>query len=519
MAMCHGGAPGHFRLGGAARGRGMRPGRQSERSRQRVVARCARLSLAMIIGLSLLATPTSATVSSHATQGTGRAAKPPRHWDPRILPLVRFVAHARGLSFKHPVPVHFLSDAAFNNESNSTPGSLSKSDRAELAAGAGTLRAIGLAQVDGQTLFNAQNTVNLADTDAFYDSDKKEIFVRGTGLDLSTRVTIAHELTHVLQDQYFDLNRLNDTANNLGNEASDAITSLIEGDAVHIENDYVDSLSQSQQNSYDTTNNQEVAAAESSIPSNVPAILQALSEAPYDVGPTFVQALLDNGDRARLNAAFANPPRTDAEIINPSRYLAGLVAPRLATPRVAVGERRVGTPDSLGAEVLYFMLAARLDSVTALKTADAWAADRYVRFEQAGVQCLRDTFAGRNEADTDALANALAAWTLHGPSGAATTQSSETHVTLRSCDPGAAAVPPNSRILAASTPLATRAALVLQALDGGLKPSTAQCTADRLVADPSVATFLNLDQPTQQQINDFSTKAQNAAGACAGLTS
>lgn len=481
-----------------------------------LIARSACLSLVTIVGLSPLATTASALITPRNARGAPRAGGPPRQWDRRILPLVRFVEHTRGLTFKHPVAVQFLSGEAFNKESGSTPGSPGNADRARLDAAAGTLRSVGLAEIDSQTLFNEENTLNSAEIEAFYDSDKKEIFVRGTSLDLSTRVTVAHELTHALQDQYFDLNRLNDAAQRRGDDASDAMTSLIEGDAVHVEDSYVGSLAQSQQNRYYAAQNQLAAAAEGAVSGNVPAVLHALSEIPYDVGPSFVQALLDNGGNARLNGAFTRPPRSDADIINPARYLSGLVAPRLAAPRIDAGKRRVGSPSSLGAVALYFMLAGRLDPLTALKAADAWDADRYVRFEQNGVQCLRVTFVGRNKADTGVLAHVLAAWAPQGPSVAATTQANQTGVTMRACDPGGAAVPSDARIMNASMTLAERAALVGQAIVGGLSPSTAQCTADRLVADPAVATFLALDQPTQPQIDEFSRKAQNATRACHG---
>ena len=46
---------------------------------------------------------------------------------------------------------------------------------------------------------------------------------------------LAHELTHVLQDQHFDLNKLRTDA---AAGADLAVLSLIEGDAVSIENEY-----------------------------------------------------------------------------------------------------------------------------------------------------------------------------------------------------------------------------------------------------------------------------------------
>ena len=76
--------------------------------------------------------------------------------------------------------------------------------------------------------------------------------IRGKNLaDVATRVTVVHELTHALQDQHFDLNKLTDATKTSG--ADTALTALIEGDAVRVENKYVDALSKADQNAYDKT--------------------------------------------------------------------------------------------------------------------------------------------------------------------------------------------------------------------------------------------------------------------------
>ena len=50
-----------------------------------------------------------ATVGSHGPTY-------PAKWNPRVLAMVHFVEHERGLSFIHPVKVEFLSSARFNQE-------------------------------------------------------------------------------------------------------------------------------------------------------------------------------------------------------------------------------------------------------------------------------------------------------------------------------------------------------------------------------------------------------------------
>ncbi len=444
----------------------------------------------------------------------GQPPSRPPTWDSRVLPLVRFVEGHRGLQFKHPVPVHFLSQPAFNNEVTTKPTTLTRADRAQLDEAAQVLRALGLAATDGASLFNQENTLNAASTEAFYDSDRKAVFVRGMSLDLSGRVTIAHELTHALQDQYFDLNRINDRASNAGSEASDAATSVIEGDAVTVEDDYVSSLQQSQQNQYFASQDQQAAAAEGAVSQRVPGVLQALSQTPYDLGPTFIEALLQHGGHARVNRAFERPPTRDNQILNPAVYLAGGRTPRIQAPVLAPGETRVGSLDSLGSVLLYFTLAARLDPLTSVKAASAVAADRFVRYQRGGASCLRAAIAGTSRDGTTAVRDALQRWAAAGPSGSATVAGAGQTVALQACDPGPAALPTDSRMLDAETQLGNRAGLMSSAIDGGVAVSGAQCAADQLFADPALAPILAASNPTPAQLDQLRAAEQQAATAC-----
>ena len=89
--------------------------------------------------------------------------------------------------------------------------------------------------IDGKVdLFKQENGLNSGGILAYYDFHDKKVRVKGTALTPDVRVTLAHELTHALQDQYFDLGR-EDT---LPDDAQQAFRSVIEGDAVVVQNAY-----------------------------------------------------------------------------------------------------------------------------------------------------------------------------------------------------------------------------------------------------------------------------------------
>ena len=161
---------------------------------------------------------------------------------------VRFVERHRKLEFEHPVPVKFLDDDAFVKAYQRDDPKITKEDRADAERSAGQLRALGL--VEGPVdLIESQKDLAATDTVGFYDQERKALFVRGTDLtDVDVRITLVHELTHALQDQRFDLTRLDDAIETSGEDF--ALTALVEGDATSVEDDYLYSLPQTDQDAY-----------------------------------------------------------------------------------------------------------------------------------------------------------------------------------------------------------------------------------------------------------------------------
>jgi hypothetical protein len=416
--------------------------------------------------------------------GAAGAASSSGEWDSRVAPIVRTVEKIRGLQFDHPVPVRFLSDKAFRKEVTSDEADLTKQDKREIKRATETLRALGLISGDVD-LFGAVNTKQGSDVLAFYDPEKKEVVVRGKGpIDVATKGTLAHELTHVLQDQTFDLNDTEAEFDETTTE-SDAFDALVEGDATWVEREYVSRLPESDQDAYYEA--QESAGGEADPDAEpVPAIVDVLFGAPYVLGPDLVDMLRLDGGKAALNEAFRNPPTADAQVLDPVKLLLQTTTKKVAAPKPAKGEKQVGEADEFGALGLYLVLASRLPAAQAFAAASQWAGDREITVRADGTTCIRAAFRGRTDPATQTLAAGLEAWAATLPPGTATVTPKAHTVELRSCDPGAdSPAPDDTRFDEALTVLVERNGAITEALRGDAPIEVAACFADGIVAEPS----------------------------------
>ena len=178
---------------------------------------------------------------------------------------------------------------------------------------------LGLLPV-GTSLRTAELDLLSGQVAGYYAPDKKQLFVvsRSGGIGPSQRVTYAHEFTHQLQDQHFDLTEMQARVAN-ESDPSAALLCLIEGDAVSVQTSW-------------TTENLTAAdlaqlVADASDPAvvqsllNAPPILRILSLAPYTEGQAFVSALQAAGGEAAVNKAFGDPPISTSQVLRPALYL------------------------------------------------------------------------------------------------------------------------------------------------------------------------------------------------------
>jgi hypothetical protein len=161
----------------------------------------------------------------------------------------------------------------------------------------------------------------------YYDPEKKH-FVMAAWIPGHMQEMIAiHELTHALQDQYFDLEQFLDPSK-LSTDSMLARAALVEGDATAVMIDYMRKLSGQpfleEQKDIDNIILQNLlTAALSADASRFPESLQNIIFFPYISGLRFAHALLRQGGYQRINEAFKTPPSSTAEILHPSRYIEG----------------------------------------------------------------------------------------------------------------------------------------------------------------------------------------------------
>lgn len=399
----------------------------------------------------------------------------PKEWDPRVTSLVSFAELNRGLQFKHPIHVDFLSADEYSKKTRQNPAGLTEQDKKDLETAQGELRAFGL--ISGSVdLLSAVNDLQDTGTLAFYDPKTKRVTVRGTELTTDLKVTLVHELTHALQDQNFDIEKTRAGLKSSGQQ--EAYRALVEGDATRIEDAYVAQLSAAEKTEYQNAKKAETTSARSGL-SKVPAALVAFQQSPYVFGPGLLKLIENGGGNGAVDEAFRNPPATEAQLLDPNAYFdhrAALDVPLPALPDgVAASPRKKDASSDFGALSLYIVLAQRIDPLRALDVVGGWGGDAYVDFTKDGKSCARVSFVGRDSAATQAIQAAVQEWATAGPSGAASATDVAGRVQLDACDPGAASsVDSSQRALQALSVAAVRSELTVSfVIDGKLPLSKA----------------------------------------------
>jgi hypothetical protein len=385
----------------------------------------------------------------------------PDEWDERVVDLVAFVEDERELPFDHPVAVDFLTPTQYSERTRIDESELSREDRRLIEDGTAPLRALGLVPVGFDALESA-NELSDTGTLAYYDPLRERITVRGTEMTPDLRVTLAHELVHVLQDQHFDLDAMLDDGDPTADRLSGYLA-LIEGDATRIQEAYVDSLSDAERESYLDAIGQASGEAEEQL-GDIPGVLVAMQGAPYALGPWLVELIAAEGGNDAVDDAFEDPPASTEHMIDPRSYFAGDSADEITTPVVPTGGEQIGEDDRLGALPLFLLLSERIDPLDALSAADGWGGDAYVVYDRGGTACMDLAVQGDSTRDGEELFRALEAWVAAGPPGAAQVRSEGDLTLITACDPGDQADPSGPAVDALTLPAAR--ALVMSAAGG-----------------------------------------------------
>jgi len=160
-----------------------------------------------------------------------------------------------------------------------------------------------------------------------YDTDTKDITIvagKGVGSTMD-ELTMAHEITHGLQDQNFNLVKPPLDSKNYNGDNDLAVTSLVEGDAMGTMLTYAEKY-------VDPQKLTEAELAESDTSSEeldkAPAYIRKSLLFPYEEGMNFVEQLKNKKGLAGVDAALRDPPLSTEQIIHPDKYITHRDNPR-----------------------------------------------------------------------------------------------------------------------------------------------------------------------------------------------
>jgi len=274
-----------------------------------------------------------------------------------------------------------------------------------------SLAAFGLLESDFD-LYNFYIDLLSEQIAGFYDQETKEmVVVQGEGFNGPERLTYAHEYTHALQDQNYDIENglnFNDETCDVDSERCAAVQALIEGDASLAELNWFfeNGTPEDQAEIMEFYNSYEMP-----IFNSAPEFITMDFTFPYDHGYTFVESLYDQGGWGTVDRAYQNLPQSTEQILHPERYPDDQPIPVELPDFSGILDSNWAEIDrgTMGEWYTYLILSkgldvdARLDEETASHAAEGWGGDAYVVYHKAdtreSVMMLLSTWDTPEDAD------------------------------------------------------------------------------------------------------------------------
>ncbi|MHB8511533.1 MAG: hypothetical protein ACYDCC_05080 [Actinomycetota bacterium] len=240
------------------------------------------------------------------------------------------VERLRGLTFKSGVTPEVLSPQALGQRI--ADQFARDHTRSSVETTAKVLRTLGLLSPTDD-LYNILLKVNTEQIGGYYDHATKKLVVEGSTQNLTPyeQVLTAHELTHAVTDQYFDLGRLDKLSKAGKDDAQTAFLSLAEGDATLMMSLFRDQiLTPDQQKEVD----QEAARQSSSALDAAPPVIRQTLLFPYEQGLKFVAQLYQHGGTSAIDDAYRNPPVSTEQIMQPDKYFSHDMPMNVTMPNI-----------------------------------------------------------------------------------------------------------------------------------------------------------------------------------------
>lgn len=239
----------------------------------------------------------------------------------------------------------------------------------------------------------------------YYDGRVDELVVTVTdeGFSSLQKATLLHELVHALTDQHYDFHA--DYVELLDNDRYDeaaANLALSEGDATLAELLYLQGLTAEEQaeffaDSFDIEQEAFDAA---------PLFIQESLIFPYNNGLLFADRLYQSGGFDAIADAYASPPISTEQIIDPEDY-PDETPVSVATPNVTLDGYEVEYESTWGELGFALMFDQVLNTDTSDVAAGGWGGDAYQILFDGTEVVLVLSYRGDSETDGAELASAL----------------------------------------------------------------------------------------------------------------
>jgi hypothetical protein len=222
----------------------------------------------------------------------------------------------------------------------------------------------------------------------YYEPARKTFYLADWLPRLIQRAVVAHEVTHALQDQHYDLvGWMAEVATT--EDGALARAAVVEGDAMVAMLAYLLGPVGARPESLPDVGRLlagQAGQAGQGFPTfaAAPPALQRLFLFPYVEGTIFVPAALPNGGWAAVDSLYADPPASTEQILHPERYWDARDPPRAAgLPGGLHDEPWIsGSWGELGVQLV--LAAALADTAAARAAARGWDGDRYALYRRDG---------------------------------------------------------------------------------------------------------------------------------------
>ena len=219
---------------------------------------------------------------------------------------------------------------------------------------------------------------------AGYYDPKRQVFYLADWIDVDgQKPVMAHELTHALQDQHFNLRRFEKWPKG-DSDAELAAQALVEGDATLVMTHYI---SQNPLVAFAMMKSMLGGGAATEQIEKAPRALRDTLLFPYEDGMTFARQLHRRGGWPLISKAYAELPQSTEQILHAEKYFAREAPVKVHLPNLApalgAGWRR--TDYDVNGEWGYLKIVGEYLTIReeSRRAAAGWAGDRYALYEQA----------------------------------------------------------------------------------------------------------------------------------------